>query len=99
MLRLVVTYYFVPPYTSTYNLSGIQNKELLFVNLYFNTYPLNWVRDSVDAYLFQAKATALASINRLRTVNRRTVDVLASRLYFYYSYCYELTDSLAEIRG
>lgn len=48
---------------------------------------------------FQAKACASASINRLRIVNRRTVDVLASRLYFYYSYCYEITDSLAEIRG
>jgi len=32
-------------------------------------------------------------------MNRRTVDVLASRLYFYYSYSYELTNSLAEIRG
>ncbi|CAD6265008.1 unnamed protein product [Miscanthus lutarioriparius] len=32
-------------------------------------------------------------------LNRRTVDVLASRLYFYYSYVYELTNNLAEIRG
>jgi len=49
--------------------------------------------------LFQAKACSSASIARLKNVNRRTVDVLASRLYFYYSYSYELTNNLAEIRG
>ncbi|KAG6534303.1 hypothetical protein ZIOFF_008189 [Zingiber officinale] len=40
-----------------------------------------------------------ASIARLRNINRRTVDVIAARLYFYYSFAYELTNSLAEIRG
>ncbi|XP_047054353.1 26S proteasome non-ATPase regulatory subunit 3 homolog A-like [Lolium rigidum] len=39
------------------------------------------------------------SIARLKNLNRRTVDVLASRLYSYYSYAHELTNSLAEIRG
>ncbi|KAJ0967025.1 hypothetical protein J5N97_023942 [Dioscorea zingiberensis] len=47
----------------------------------------------------EAKACSSASIARLKNINRRTVDVLASRLYFYYSYSYELTNSLAEIRG
>lgn len=47
----------------------------------------------------EAKVCSSASIARLKTVNRRTVDVLASRLYFYYSLCYELTGDLAEIRG
>ncbi|PHT97854.1 putative 26S proteasome non-ATPase regulatory subunit 3 [Capsicum chinense] len=47
----------------------------------------------------EAKACSSASIARLKTVNRRTVDVLASRLYYYYSLCYELTGDLAEIRG
>nr|XP_019709384.1 probable 26S proteasome non-ATPase regulatory subunit 3 isoform X1 [Elaeis guineensis]XP_019709385.1 probable 26S proteasome non-ATPase regulatory subunit 3 isoform X1 [Elaeis guineensis] len=47
----------------------------------------------------EAKACSSASIVRLKNMNRRTVDVLASRLYFYYSYSYELTDSLAKIRG
>ncbi|XP_038723476.1 probable 26S proteasome non-ATPase regulatory subunit 3 [Tripterygium wilfordii] len=46
-----------------------------------------------------AKACASASIARLRNLNRRTVDVLASRLYFYYSLCYELSGDLAEIRS
>ncbi|KAG0461852.1 hypothetical protein HPP92_020328 [Vanilla planifolia] len=47
----------------------------------------------------EAKACSSASIARLKNLNRRTVDVLASRLYFYYSYSHELTNSLAEIRG
>ncbi|KVI04059.1 26S proteasome regulatory subunit, C-terminal [Cynara cardunculus var. scolymus] len=33
----------------------------------------------------EAKACSSASITRLKNLNRRTVDVLASRLYFYYS--------------
>ncbi|KAH9694637.1 26S proteasome non-ATPase regulatory subunit 3 [Citrus sinensis] len=47
----------------------------------------------------EAKACSSASIARLKNMNRRTVDVLAARLYFYYSLCYELTGDLAEIRG
>ncbi|KAG0457040.1 hypothetical protein HPP92_021865 [Vanilla planifolia] len=47
----------------------------------------------------EAKACSSACIARLKTVNRRTVDVLACRIYFYYSYSHELTNSLAEIRG
>ncbi|KAJ6813974.1 putative 26S proteasome non-ATPase regulatory subunit 3 [Iris pallida] len=47
----------------------------------------------------EAKTCSSSGIARLKNINRRTVDVLASRLYFYYSYSYELTNSLAEIRG
>lgn len=47
----------------------------------------------------QAKACSSASIARIKNLNRRTIDVLASRLYFYYSLSYELTGDLAEIRG
>ncbi|CAL5063101.1 unnamed protein product [Urochloa decumbens] len=47
----------------------------------------------------EAKTCASASIARLKSLNRRTVDVLASRLYSYYSYVHELTNTLAEIRG
>ncbi|KAK7409898.1 hypothetical protein VNO78_00282 [Psophocarpus tetragonolobus] len=47
----------------------------------------------------EAKACSSASIVWLKNTNRRTVDVIASRLYFYYSYSYELTGDLAEIRG
>ncbi|KAF9618510.1 hypothetical protein IFM89_001911 [Coptis chinensis] len=49
--------------------------------------------------LSEAKACSSASIARLRNMSRRTVDVLASRLFFYYSLSYELTGDLAEIRG
>ncbi|CAJ1972577.1 unnamed protein product [Sphenostylis stenocarpa] len=47
----------------------------------------------------KAKACSSASIVRLKSLNRRTFDVIGSRLYFYYSYSYELTGDLAEIRG
>ncbi|THG21548.1 hypothetical protein TEA_010917 [Camellia sinensis var. sinensis] len=46
-----------------------------------------------------AKVCSSASIARLKNLNRRTIDVLAARLYFYYSLSYELTGDLAEIRG
>ncbi|KAL5052949.1 hypothetical protein RYX36_033631 [Vicia faba] len=36
----------------------------------------------------EAKACSSPSIDQLKNLNRRTVDVLASRLYFYYSYSY-----------
>nr|GEV06544.1 probable 26S proteasome non-ATPase regulatory subunit 3 [Tanacetum cinerariifolium] len=55
--------------------------------------------DENDIKNTEAKACSSASIARLKNLNRRTVDVLASRLYFYYSLSYELTDSLFEIRG
>ncbi|KAJ4879550.1 26S proteasome non-ATPase regulatory subunit 3-like protein A [Raphanus sativus] len=47
----------------------------------------------------EAKACSSASIARLKNLNRRTIDVIASRLYFYYSLSYEQTGDLAEIRG
>ncbi|GER55229.1 26S proteasome regulatory subunit S3 [Striga asiatica] len=47
----------------------------------------------------EAKACSSESIARVKNLNRRTIDVLASRLYSYYSLSYELTGNLAEIRG
>ncbi|KAL5079948.1 hypothetical protein RYX36_008369 [Vicia faba] len=47
----------------------------------------------------EAKACSSDSIDRLKNLNRRTVDFIASRLYFYYSYSCELTRDLVEIRG
>ncbi|XP_058215680.1 probable 26S proteasome non-ATPase regulatory subunit 3 isoform X2 [Rhododendron vialii] len=47
----------------------------------------------------EAKACSSASITRLKNLNRRTIDVLAARLYFYYSLSYELTGDLSDIRG
>ncbi|XP_040950368.1 probable 26S proteasome non-ATPase regulatory subunit 3 isoform X2 [Gossypium hirsutum] len=45
----------------------------------------------------EAKACSSASINLLKSLNRRTL--LASRLFFHYSYSYELTGDLAKILG
>ncbi|KAJ6831416.1 putative 26S proteasome non-ATPase regulatory subunit 3 [Iris pallida] len=53
----------------------------------------------IDQKKYDEAKTCSSGIVRLKNINRRTVDVLASRLYFYYSYSYELTNSLAEIRG
>lgn len=47
----------------------------------------------------QAKACAAASIARLKSLKRRVADVLASKLYSFYSLSYEQTGDLAEIRG
>ncbi|KAL7588286.1 hypothetical protein Lser_V15G40139 [Lactuca serriola] len=47
----------------------------------------------------EAKACSSAGIASLKNLNSRTVDVLASRLYFYYSLSHELSNSLSEIRG
>ncbi|XP_074279117.1 putative 26S proteasome non-ATPase regulatory subunit 3 [Silene latifolia] len=47
----------------------------------------------------EAKACASASIARLKSLKRRVADVLASKLYSYYSLSYELTGDLSEIRG
>ncbi|XP_057966438.1 probable 26S proteasome non-ATPase regulatory subunit 3 [Malania oleifera] len=47
----------------------------------------------------EAKSCSSTCIARLKSLNRRTVDVLASKIYFYYSLSYELTGDLAEIRG
>lgn len=49
--------------------------------------------------LEEAKECASAAVKQLQKFNRRTLDVLASRVYFYYSLAYERTNSLAEIRS
>jgi hypothetical protein len=37
-------------------------------------------------------------VERLKEFNRRTLDVIASRIYFYYSWAYECAGALAEVR-
>ncbi|KAL5185818.1 putative 26S proteasome non-ATPase regulatory subunit 3 [Glycine soja] len=53
----------------------------------------------IDQKRYDTVESCSSSIVRLKSLNRRTVNVIASRLYFYYSYSYELTGNLAEIRG
>lgn len=38
------------------------------------------------------------ALDRLATFNRRTLDVIAAKIYFYFSLAYESTNTLAEIR-
>eukprot|EP00246_Nothoceros_aenigmaticus_P010561 TRINITY_DN27189_c0_g1_i1.p1 TRINITY_DN27189_c0_g1~~TRINITY_DN27189_c0_g1_i1.p1 ORF type:complete len:482 (-),score=105.50 TRINITY_DN27189_c0_g1_i1:255-1637(-) len=47
----------------------------------------------------EAKLVATFAVKRLQQFNRRTLDVLAAKLYYYFSYSFELTDCLVEIRG
>eukprot|EP00897_Mesotaenium_endlicherianum_P004312 jgi/Mesen1/3909/ME000208S02918 len=49
--------------------------------------------------LEQAKACSSAAVKRFQQLNRRSLDLLAARIYFYYSLSYERTDSLVEIRS
>ncbi|GBG85196.1 hypothetical protein CBR_g39761 [Chara braunii] len=54
----------------------------------------------IDQKLYnEAKTCSSAAVKRLQQLNRRTLDLLAARLYSYYSLSYERTDSLAEIRS
>ncbi|XP_057533081.1 probable 26S proteasome non-ATPase regulatory subunit 3 [Amaranthus tricolor] len=54
----------------------------------------------IDQKLYnKAKSCASASIACLKSLKRRVADVLASKLYSFYSLSYELTGDLAEIRG
>ena len=47
----------------------------------------------------QAKETATAALQRVAAFNRRTLDGITSKLYFYFSWTHECTDTLADIRG
>ncbi|EIE24637.1 26S proteasome regulatory subunit [Coccomyxa subellipsoidea C-169] len=54
----------------------------------------------VDKKLYpEAKEVVTAGISRVADFNRRTLDGLAARLYFYYSLVHEHTDTLADIRS
>ena len=46
----------------------------------------------------QAKDVATAAVQRLGSFNRRTLDVLAARVYHYYSLAHERTGTLPNIR-
>lgn len=54
----------------------------------------------VDQRLFaEAKQLSQLAVNRLAEFNRRTLDGLGARIYFYFSWAHEQTDSLADIRS
>jgi hypothetical protein len=53
---------------------------------------------AVALLLPQAKTVADAALAFLAGFNRRTLDMIASRIYFYFSLAHERLDSLATIR-
>jgi len=54
----------------------------------------------VDKELFaEARDLSAAAVSRIRSFNRRTLDVIAARVYHYYSWTHECTGQLEEIRS
>eukprot|EP00271_Cylindrocystis_brebissonii_P017227 TRINITY_DN4396_c0_g1_i1.p1 TRINITY_DN4396_c0_g1~~TRINITY_DN4396_c0_g1_i1.p1 ORF type:complete len:513 (-),score=114.92 TRINITY_DN4396_c0_g1_i1:191-1729(-) len=49
--------------------------------------------------LSEAKQCSSATVKKLQKLNRRTMDLLAARVFFYYSLAHERTNSLADIRS
>eukprot|EP00798_Chlamydomonas_sp_ICE-L_P009324 gene9324-16457_t len=47
----------------------------------------------------QAKLVAGKALERIGAFNRRTMDLIASRIHFYYSWAHESTGNLADIRS
>lgn len=45
----------------------------------------------------QAAHLANSAVSRLQELNRRTLDVIAARICFYYSFAYENLGRLAEV--
>jgi len=57
-----------------------------------------WQALTLHGCVSQAKALVTEALKRLAGFNRRTLDALAARLYFYYSWAHECTGTLADIR-
>lgn len=47
----------------------------------------------------QAREVADTAVGLLKVHNRRTLDVIAARIYFYYSWAYECLNRLADVRS
>lgn len=46
----------------------------------------------------QVREVADTAVGLLKDYNRRTLDVIAARIYFYYSWAYECLGRLADVR-
>lgn len=46
----------------------------------------------------QAKELSIMALERLSALNRRTLDGIAARIYFYYTWAHEQTGQLADVR-
>jgi hypothetical protein len=48
--------------------------------------------------VLQAREVADTAVGLLQQHNRRTLDAIGARIYFYYSWAYECTGALADVR-
>lgn len=55
--------------------------------------------DICPKFNLQAKTVANLAIKRIQTYNRRTLDSIAARVYFYFSLAYERSNELNAIRA
>lgn len=62
------------------------------------TRPLPLGYDPPSCAWLQAREVADTAVGLLKEHNRRTLDVIAARIYFYYSYAYECLGRLADVR-
>jgi len=54
----------------------------------------------IDKKLYnEAVSSSVALVERLHSFNRRTLNPLSAKVYFYYSYSHERADRLQDIRG
>lgn len=56
------------------------------------------VNVNTDCCCVQAVKCANALMDKVTSYNRRTLDMLAAKCYFYYSRAYELTKQLDTVR-
>lgn len=56
------------------------------------------IKNSVTHHGEQGIELSNKTIQRMASMNRRTMDPLAARVYFYHARFYELSNRLAEIR-
>ncbi|ORZ25224.1 proteasome regulatory subunit C-terminal-domain-containing protein [Absidia repens] len=66
------------------------------IDIYLHLNVIIFLLDKND--LEKGSRLANATVDRLVPLNRRTLDLLAARIYFYHARFYELTNRLAEIR-
>ncbi|KAF6258690.1 26S proteasome regulatory complex [Scenedesmus sp. NREL 46B-D3] len=71
--------------------------QLPEVELYMYLLVLVYLLDSKQ--FAQAREVADTAVGLLQQHNRRTLDAIGARIYFYYSWAYECTGALADVRS
>lgn len=71
--------------------------QLPEVELYMYLLVLVYLLDR--KHFAQAREVADAAVGLLQQHNRRTLDAIGARIYFYYSWAYECTGALADVRS